>query len=202
MTRGAQRRENAEEAEARRLRPLSRDELNCLTEGIIASAIEVHRHVGPGLLESAYEECLCYELAQRGLAFQRQVQIPVQYKGLKLDCSYRMDLLVEDSVIVEVKAVEQVLPVHSAQLLTYLKVTGRQIGLLINFEVPILKQGVKRIVNHFREAAGTADVSAASAVRPLPAVDSTSLQNPLRVSQRLSVFAGEDSPLTAEGRPH
>src|SRR5689334_23018266 len=115
----------------------SRD-LDQVTRAVIAAAIEVHRHLGPGLLESGYEECLCYELHLAGLEFRREVSVPVEYKGLKLSCSYRLDLLVEDSVIVEVKAVEVMLPVHKAQLLTYLKATGKQLGLLINFNVPVL----------------------------------------------------------------
>jgi len=122
-------------------------DLNELTEKIIGAAMEVHRVTGPGLLESAYEECLCYELSRLGIGFKRQVQMPVPYKGLKLDCGYRLDLLVEDSVIVELKAVDHFLPVHSAQLLTYLKLSGRKVGLLMNFNEPVLKDGLKRLVN-------------------------------------------------------
>jgi GxxExxY protein len=121
--------------------------LDQLTERIIGAAIEVHRVTGPGLLESAYEECLCYELGRAGIEFERQVEMPVPYKGLKLDCGYRLDLLVEDSVIVELKAVEHLLPVHSAQLLTYLKLSGRKVGLLMNFNEPVLKDGLKRLMN-------------------------------------------------------
>src|SRR5262245_34090812 len=135
-------RENAEGAEAMRLGLGAAERLNLVTREIIASAIEVHRHLGPGLLESAYEECLCLELSLRGLGFQRQVAAPVEYKGLKLNCSYRLDLLVEDSVIVEIKALDEILPVHSAQVLTYLKATNKKVGLLINFNVPILKSGI------------------------------------------------------------
>ena len=127
-------------------------DLNGITHGIIAAAIEVHRQLGPGLLESAYRECVCYELSQMGLAFTREVQLPLSYKGLKLDCSYRIDLLVEDEIVVELKSVEQTLPVHSAQLLTYLKAANKQIGLLINFNVPVLKEGIRRIVNHYTES--------------------------------------------------
>ena len=126
-------------------------DLNGITRGIIAAAIEVHRQLGPGLLESAYRECVCYELSQMGLAFTREVQLPLSYKGLKLDCSYRIDLLVEDEIVVELKSVEQTLPVHSAQLLTYLKAANKQVGLLINFNVPVLKDGIRRIVNHYTE---------------------------------------------------
>jgi GxxExxY protein len=125
---------------------------NQITEKIIGAAIEVHRHLGPGLLESAYEECLCYELSQSGLFFQRQLAVPVLYKGIKLDCGYRVDLLVEDAVIVEVKSVEMMIPVFSAQLLTYLKLCKKRVGLLLNFNVPILAKGLKRIVNEFQES--------------------------------------------------
>ena len=117
-----------------------------LTERIIGAAIEVHKSLGPGLLEAAYEECLCHELHLRGLSFERQVTLPVQYKGLKLDCGYRLDIVVENAVILELKSVEKVLPVHEAQLLTYLKLTGKRVGLIINFNVPVLKDGVVRKV--------------------------------------------------------
>jgi len=123
--------------------------LDRITEKIIGCAIEVHKGLGPGLLESAYEECLCYELKQIGLKFERQVSLPVVYKGVKLDCGYRMDIVVENSVIVEVKAVENLIPVHDAQLLSYLKLYDKKVGLLMNFHVPILKKGLKRIVNNF-----------------------------------------------------
>ena len=112
-----------------------------LTEQVIGAAIEVHRALGPGLLESAYEECLCHELRLRGLAFRRQVPLPVEFKGIHLDCGYRMDILVEDLVILELKCVEHVLPVHEAQLLTYLKMTGKRVGLIINFHVSALVRG-------------------------------------------------------------
>ena len=112
-----------------------------LTEKIIGAAIEVHRALGPGLLESAYEECLCRELSLRRIAFQRQVPLPVEYKGVKLDCGYRLDLVIEDAVVLELKCVEHVLPVHEAQLLTYLKLTGKRIGLIINFNVATLVRG-------------------------------------------------------------
>jgi len=123
--------------------------LDRITEKIIGCAIEVHKGLGPGLLESAYEECLCYELKQIGLKFERQVSLPVVYKGVKLDCGYRMDIVVENSVIVEVKAVENLIPVYDAQLLSYLKLYNKKVGLLMNFHVPILKKGLKRIVNNF-----------------------------------------------------
>ncbi len=124
-------------------------EENELTERIIGAAIEVHKVLGPGLLESAYEECLCYELSRAGLAFCRQVRLPVAYKGIKLDCGYVMDLLVEDSVVIEIKAVADLLPVHAAQLTTYLRLSGKQVGLLINFDVAVLKKGLRRVVNHY-----------------------------------------------------
>jgi GxxExxY protein len=112
-----------------------------LTEKIIGAAIEVHRALGPGLLESAYEECLCREFNLRGLAFQRQVPLPVEYKGVKLDCGYRLDLVVQDTVVLELKCVEHVLPVHEAQLLTHLKLTGKRVGIIINFNVAALVRG-------------------------------------------------------------
>ncbi|HKW27149.1 MAG TPA: GxxExxY protein [Terriglobales bacterium] len=114
------------------------------TEPIIGAAIEVHKQLGPGLLESTYEECLCHELHLRGIQFQRQSDLPVIYKGLKLDCGYRIDLLVEEKVVVELKAVEQLLPVHEAQLLTYLRLAHKTVGLIINFNVPLLKDGIRR----------------------------------------------------------
>jgi GxxExxY protein len=119
-----------------------------LTEQVIGAAIEVHRALGPGLLESAYEECVCHELRLRDLKFQRQVPLPVNFKGIHLDCGYRMDILVEDSVIIELKCVEHVLPVHEAQLLTYLKMTGKRVGLIINFHVAALVRGgiIRKII--------------------------------------------------------
>ncbi|HLK32790.1 MAG TPA: GxxExxY protein [Terriglobales bacterium] len=120
--------------------------LEDLTQEIIGAAIEVHRELGPGLLESACEECLCHELHLRGLSFQRQVPLPVEYKGLKLDCGYRLDVVVEDAVILELKSVERVLPIHEAQLLTYLKLTGKRVGFVINFNVPVLRNGIVRKV--------------------------------------------------------
>jgi GxxExxY protein len=129
------------DAEARRF-----DEL---TDRIIAACIEVHRCLGPGLLESAYEECLCHELSLRKLAFERQVPLPVRYKGVNLDCGYRLDIVVERQLVLELKTVEALLPIHQAQLLTYLKLSGLTFGLLVNFHVPVLKHGLKRIVNQF-----------------------------------------------------
>ena len=137
--------------------------LNHLTELIIGAAIEVHRVTGPGLMESVYEECLCYELSQRGLSFQRQIELPVCYKGIKLNCSLRVDLVVDESVVLELKSVDRLLPVHSAQLLTYLKLTGKKVGLLINFNERILTGGLKRVVNHFPEPEPKPVTSAPSA---------------------------------------
>ena len=117
-----------------------------LTEAITGAAIEVHRVLGPGLLESAYEECLKHELTCRGLSFEAQVPLPVVYKGLELECGYWMDLVVEDTVVVELKAVEQLHPVHEAQRLTYLRLSGKRVGLLINFNVEVLKHGIVRRV--------------------------------------------------------
>ena len=113
---------------------------------IIGAAIEVHRELDPGLLESAYEQCLCHELYLRGLAFQCQVNLPVSYKGLKLDCGYKIDLIVGEEVVVELKSVERLLPVHEAQLLTYMKISRKPVGLLINFNVPLLTRGIIRRV--------------------------------------------------------
>jgi GxxExxY protein len=118
-----------------------------LTEAIIGAAIEVHRVLGPGLMESAYEECLCYELSQRNIPFQRQVSLPINYKKVHLDCGYRLDVVCEEKVILELKAIEQLLPVHEAQIITYLKLSNKPVGLLINFNVPALKDGIVRRVN-------------------------------------------------------
>jgi GxxExxY protein len=118
---------------------------NKLTGEVIGGAIEVHKILGPGLLESAYEECLCYELTQRAIPFERQKELPIQYKGIALDCGYRLDLLVANKLVVELKACESLEPIHEAQLLTYLKLTGIKLGLLINFNVPVLKQGIRRL---------------------------------------------------------
>ena len=116
------------------------------SDRIIGALIEVHRTLGPGLLESAYEECLCHELHLRGLSFQRQVDLPVPYKGLRLDCGYKMDVVVENEIVLELKSIEKILPVHEAQLLTYLKLSGKPVGLLINFNVPLLTRGIIRKV--------------------------------------------------------
>ena len=116
------------------------------TEGIIGAGIEVHRHLGPGLLESAYEACLAHELVERGFAIERQRALPVEYKGVRIDCGYRLDLVVEKLVIVELKAVERLTQVHEAQLLSYLKLSSLPVGLLMNFHVRLLKNGIRRFV--------------------------------------------------------
>jgi len=125
--------------------------INEITEAVIGGAIDVHRALGPGLLESAYEECLCRELSLRDVPFKRQHPLPVSYRGVNLDCGYRIDLLVADLVVVEIKAVEKILPIHEAQLLTYLRLGGWQAGLLMNFNVPFIQDGIKRKVLNFRE---------------------------------------------------
>ncbi len=119
---------------------------NTLSNQIIGAALEVHRQLGPGLLESAYEECLAYELSLRNIPFERQKPVPVVYKGVQLDCGFRLDLLVGDLVVVELKAVDALMPIHQAQVLTYLKLTGCKLGLLINFNVLRLREGIKRMV--------------------------------------------------------
>jgi len=118
---------------------------NALSEAIIGAGIEVHRHLGPGLLESAYEACLCRELKLRNIPFERQKPLPLTYKGESVDCGYRLDIVVGNLVIVEVKTVDQLLPIHEAQVLTYLRLTGLRLGLLLNFNVAVLKDGIGRI---------------------------------------------------------
>ena len=125
--------------------------LSKITEAIIGAAIAVHKELGPGLLESAYEACLAYELVERKLKIERQKGLPVTYHGVQLDCGYRIDLLVEDLVVVELKAVEKLEPIHQAQMLSYLRLSGCKVGLLINFNVKLLKNGIRRFVNEFEE---------------------------------------------------
>lgn len=122
-------------------------ELNQITEQIIGSAIKVHKALGPGLLEKTYEVCLAHELSKSGLSVRRQVELPVIYDGIALGAGYRIDLLVEDRVIVELKTVERLLPIHEAQLISYLKLSGKKLGLLINFNVNLLRDGIKRLAN-------------------------------------------------------
>ncbi len=117
-----------------------------LTDKIIASAIEVHRHLGPGLLESAYEECFCHEFYLQGIPFEKQKPLPLEYKGIKLDCGYRMDIVVDNKVVVELKCVDKITPIHEAQILTYLRLSNIKVGLIINFYTEILKNGIKRLV--------------------------------------------------------
>jgi GxxExxY protein len=121
-------------------------EFDDLSNKVLGCAIEVHRELGPGLLESAYEQCLAYELNQARIPFRLQVGLPVEYKQTKLDCGYRIDLLVEDKLIVELKTVDQLLKIHEAQVLTYMKLAKMKVGLLINFNVPMLRKGIKRLV--------------------------------------------------------
>ncbi|MGD1019779.1 MAG: GxxExxY protein [Verrucomicrobiia bacterium] len=121
-------------------------EFDELSKMVIGYALEVHRNLGPGLLESAYEQCLAHELSCAKLPFQRQLDLPVEYKGVRLDCGYRIDLLVDGKLVVELKSIEQLLPIHEAQVLTYMKLARVPTGLLINFNVPLLKQGIKRFV--------------------------------------------------------
>jgi GxxExxY protein len=124
------------------------NEENKLSNEIIGAAIEVHRTLGPGLLESAYEECLCHELSVRGVLFERQKALPLSYKNVTLDCGYRLDIVAANLVILELKAVNELEPIHEAQVLTYLKLADLKLGLLINFNVPVLRSGIKRIVNN------------------------------------------------------
>jgi len=126
-----------------------KEELNRITQAIIGTAIEVHKQLGPGLLESAYEACLAFELVERGYQVEQQKPLPLLYKKVKLDCGYRLDIIVEEKIIVEIKAVDRLLPIHEAQLLSYLKLTKCKAGLLINFNVQKLVNGIIRVVNNF-----------------------------------------------------
>ncbi len=126
-------------------------DINQSSKNIIGSAIEVHMALGPGLLESAYEECMCHELKLKGLSFERQKPLLIIYKGKQLDCSYRLDLVVEEAIILELKACKQFEPIHKAQLLTYLKLSGLNLGLLLNFNKPVMRDGILRIVNQLKE---------------------------------------------------
>jgi GxxExxY protein len=127
-------------------------DLNVISEAIIGAAIDVHRELGPGLLESAYQTCMRHELALRGIPFSHEFALPVEYKGIRLDCGYRLDLLVVNAVVVEIKSVEKLAPVHEAQLLTYLRLGGWPLGLLLNFNVKVLKDGIRRRVLNFPES--------------------------------------------------
>jgi GxxExxY protein len=121
-------------------------EFDELSKKVIGCALEAHRNLGPGLLESAYEQCLAHEFSCAKLPFQRQLDLPVEYKGVRLDCGYRIDLLVDGKLVVELKSIEELLPIHGAQVLTYMRLARVPTGLLINFNVPLLKQGIKRFV--------------------------------------------------------
>ena len=125
------------------------DDLNELTGSIIGAAIEVHRNLGPGLLESAYESCLLWELRKKDLKVETQVPVPIRYKGIQLDAAYRIDLLVQDKIIVEMKAIDKIQPIHTAQVLTYLKMTNLKMALILNFNVELMRSGIKRIINDF-----------------------------------------------------
>ena len=126
-------------------------QINKLSSMIIGSAIEVHKILGPGLLESTYEKCMCHELTLRGLSFESQKSLSVNYKGKKLNCGYRLDVIVENIIILELKSCEKIEPIHKAQLLTYLKLSGINLGLLLNFNIPVMKDGIVRIVNNLVE---------------------------------------------------
>jgi len=126
-----------------------------ITEQVIGCCIEIHKQLGPGLLESAYEQCLCYELSALGVAFERQKPLPMKYKTVNLDCGYRLDLVIQGKIILELKTVENLLPIHEAQLLTHLKLSGLTLGLLINFNVPVLQNGIKRIANNFIDSSAS-----------------------------------------------
>ena len=147
--------ENAEIAEME-----EKDRLDQITDSIIGAAIKVYRALGPGLLESAYEACLAFELAELGLRVERQKPVPVVYREVQLDCGYRADMIVEQAVVIEMKVVEQLAPIHKAQLLSYLKLTGCKVGLLINFNVKVLKDGVVRMVNNYPENSAVSAISA------------------------------------------
>ena len=131
------------------------ENLDRITESIIGAAVEVHRALGAGLLESAYEACLAFELAHRGLVVKQQRMLPVVYREVKLDCGYRLDFLIEGKVIVEIKAVDHLAPIHQAQLLSYLKLSGCKVGLLINFNTKAVKDGIRRVVNAFPDSQRT-----------------------------------------------
>ena len=126
-------------------------DINELSSKIIGGAIEVHKALGPGLLESAYEECICHELNLQGFSLERQKPLPVIYKGIILDCGYRLDIVVEKMIILELKSCEKIEPIHKAQLLTYLKLAGLNLGLLLNFNVPVMRDGIVRIANKLKE---------------------------------------------------
>ena len=126
-------------------------DINQLSSKIIGAAIQVHKALGPGLLESAYEECICHELSSQSSSIERQKPLAINYKGVKLDCGYRLDIVVENTIILELKSCEKIEPIHKAQLLTYLKLSGLNLGLILNFNVPVMRDGIVRIVNELKE---------------------------------------------------
>ena len=130
---------------------IKREHINRLSSQVIGAAIEVHKILGPGLLESAYEECLAHELHLRGVSFERQKLLPLVYKGERLDCGYRLDLVVENTIILELKSCDTIEPIHKAQVLTYLRLSGLNLGLLLNFNVPVMREGIVRVVNELPE---------------------------------------------------
>jgi len=127
------------------------ENINDLSGAVIGAAIEVHTILGPGLLESVYEECLCRELELREIPYERQKELPIEYKGVKLDCGYRLDLVIQNAIILELKSCENIEPIHKAQLLTYLKLSGLNLGLILNFNVPLMRNGIVRVVNNLKE---------------------------------------------------
>ena len=126
-------------------------DINQLSSKIIGAAIQVHKALGPGLLESAYEECICHELSSQSLSIEIQKPLAINYKGIKLDCGYRLDIVVENTIILELKSCEKIEPIHKAQLLTYLKLSGLNLGLILNFNVPVMRDGIVRIVHALKE---------------------------------------------------
>ncbi len=126
-------------------------DVNQLSSKIIGAAIQVHKAIGPGLLESAYEECICHELSSQSSSIERQKPLAINYKGIKLDCGYRLDIVVENTIILELKSCEKIEPIHKAQLLTYLKLSRLNLGLILNFNVPVMRDGIVRIVNELKE---------------------------------------------------
>ena len=126
-------------------------DMNNLTGEVIGAAIEVHKHLGPGLLESAYEECMCHELSLKKITYERQKQLPITYKEVKLDSCYRLDVVVEGKIILELKSCEKIEDIYKAQLLTYLRLSGLKLGLILNFNVPMMKEGIVRVVNNLEE---------------------------------------------------
>ena len=126
-------------------------DINKLSSEVIGAAIEVHKTLGPGLLESAHEECLCHELSLQGMSFERQKPLAVTYKEKLLDCGYRLDIVVEKKIILELKSCEKIEPIHKAQLLTYLRLSGINLGLILNFNVPVMRNGIARVVNNLKE---------------------------------------------------